>query len=238
MKIIPAIDIINGRCVRLTEGDYSTEKVYSESPLEVAKNFEKAGLSNLHLVDLDGAKSGSIVNSDVLKSISTETNLTVDFGGGVKTEADVELAFSCGASQVTVGSLAVKDQKKTSEWFERFGGEKIILGADVKDGKIAISGWKEVTDITITELIKIYIPFGLKYCICTDVSKDGKLEGVSREFYADLQEQFPEVNFVASGGVTSIEDVKMLKGMNMYGAIIGKAIYEGLLPLEELAKLC
>ncbi|WP_116787325.1 1-(5-phosphoribosyl)-5-[(5-phosphoribosylamino)methylideneamino]imidazole-4-carboxamide isomerase [Flavobacterium psychrotrophum] len=237
MKIIPAIDIINGQCVRLTQGDYAQQKTYNSDPLAVARTFEDAGLKYLHLVDLDGAKGGRIINQKVLEAIATKTSLIVDFGGGIKTDADIALAFDCGAQQVTVGSIAVKNAEKVGQWLEKYGPEKIILGADCKDRKIAVSGWQEESKRDVIEFIKDYNAKGIIDVVCTDISKDGMLAGPSFELYKEIIAK-AAVNLIASGGVTTIDDIVALKAMGCTGAIIGKAIYEGTITLKQLKDLC
>ncbi|MDA3891253.1 MAG: 1-(5-phosphoribosyl)-5-[(5-phosphoribosylamino)methylideneamino]imidazole-4-carboxamide isomerase [Salinivirgaceae bacterium] len=237
MEIIPAIDMIDAKCVRLTFGDFNQKKIYNEDPLEVAKEFEDAGIKRLHLVDLDGAKSGKIVNYKTLEKITSKTNLRVDFGGGLNSNDDLKIAFECGAKMVTGGSIAVKNREVFTQWLSEYGAEKIILGADVKNNKIAIKGWQEESELTINELIESYQANGISKIICTDISKDGAMIGPSFDLYKGLQEQYPEQNFIASGGVTTLDDVIKLKEMNMFGAIIGKAIYEGTIKLSDLSKL-
>jgi len=235
MIIIPAIDIIDAKCVRLTKGDYNQKTVYNENPLEVAQEFEAAGFTHLHLVDLDGAKSGHIVNHKVLSDITSQTNLKVDFGGGVKTDQDIELAFKCGAQQITGGSIAVKNKPIFESWLKKHTG-KIILGADVHDNKIAVTGWLETTDLDLFDFLRDYHAKGAVYVICTDISKDGLLQGSSNELYAQIMKEFPDIKLIASGGVTSEEDLIRLEEIGVYGAIVGKAIYEGRLSLETLMK--
>lgn len=237
MKIIPAIDIINGQCVRLRQGDYAQQKTYNSDPLVVARTFEDAGLKYLHLVDLDGAKGGQIINQKVLEAIATKTSLIVDFGGGIKTDADIALAFDFGAQQVTVGSIAVKDTEKVGQWLEKYGPEKIILGADCKDRKIAVSGWQEESKRDVIEFIKDYNAKGIIDVVCTDISKDGMLAGPSFELYKEIIAE-ATVNLIASGGVATINDIVALKTMGCAGAIIGKAIYEGTITLKQLKELC
>lgn len=236
MRIIPAIDIIEGKAVRLSQGDYSKKTVYNTDPLEVAKEFEGVGLQYLHLVDLDGAKAGEIINWKVLEKIAAKTSLKVDFGGGVKTNDAVRIAFECGAQQITGGSIAVKDRKTFESWISSFGSDKIILGADAKDEKIAVQGWTESTDEWVVDFIQDYKDKGVEYVICTDISKDGMLEGPSTELYKRIMDQVEDVKLIASGGVSSIEDLEKLADMNMDGAIVGKAIYEGRIPITELAR--
>jgi phosphoribosylformimino-5-aminoimidazole carboxamide ribotide isomerase len=237
MRIIPAIDIINGKAVRLTKGDYSTEKVYNENPLEVAKAFEASGIKYLHLVDLDGAKSQHIVNSKVLYEIATKTNLKIDFGGGLKTNEDVEVAFDCGASQITGGSIAAKNPTLFLEWLDRFGAEKIILGADCLNRKIATQGWQESSELDIIEFINSFRRKGIKYVVCTDISKDGMLQGTSNELYAEILQK-NNINLIASGGISSMADIDAVKQIGCEGVIIGKAIYENSISLKELTTLC
>lgn len=236
MYIIPAIDIIGGKCVRLTQGDYSKKKEYHNSPLEMAKRFEDAGIKRLHLVDLDGAKAKKIVNKEVLKDIVQGTSLQVDFGGGVQSDEDITLAFELGAHQLTGGSIAVKNPKMFESWITRFGGERIILGADAKDRKIAISGWEETTSMDLIEFIKDYHAKGVSYVICTDVAKDGLLQGPSVDLYKEILQEIPEIKLIASGGVSKLQDLEELQKTGVYGAIVGKAYYEGKISLEDLAK--
>lgn len=235
MEIIPAIDIIEGKCVRLTQGDYSQVKTYRDSPLAMAKEFEQAGIRRLHLVDLDGAKQKHIVNKEVLKSIAQGTSLKVDFGGGVQSDEDIELAFSSGAHQITGGSVAVKMPTLFESWIEKYGAEKIILGADVKGKKIAISGWEENTEVDVLEFISSYLKKGVTYVICTDVAKDGLLKGPSIELYKEIMAAIPEIKLIASGGVSNLQDLEELEKIGVYGAIVGKAFYEGRVSLTELA---
>ena len=234
MQIIPAIDIIEGKCVRLTEGDYSQKKIYNEKPLEVAKQFENAGLQRLHLVDLDGAKQKQVKNWKVLEMIASKTSLIVDFGGGIATEDDVKIVFDSGAALATVGSIAVKNEFEFVKWLMIFGADKFLLGADVKDKMIAIHGWLETTDIHILDFIENYLAKGVQQIFCTDVSKDGKLEGPSTELYKEIINKFPDLYFIASGGVASIDDLHILKDIGCKAAIVGKAIYENRISLNEL----
>jgi phosphoribosylformimino-5-aminoimidazole carboxamide ribotide isomerase len=233
--IIPAIDIIDGKCVRLTEGDYSQKKIYNEQPLEVARQFEDAGLTRLHLVDLDGAKEGAVRNWKVLEKIAGKTSLIIDFGGGIKSEKDVEIVLECGATLATVGSIAVKNEIEFLKWLPRFGADKFFLGADVKNEKITVSGWQETTNTWIYDFIEKYLNEGIRHLFCTDVSKDGKLEGPSIDLYKRVVEQFPSLHFVASGGVSSMHDLSKLVEIGCKGAIVGKAIYEGRISLAELS---
>ena len=237
MRIIPAIDIIDGKCVRLTKGDYNTKKVYNEDPLEVAKMFEDYGIKHLHLVDLDGAKSLHIVNYNILEKIAVKTNLKIDFGGGIKSDNDVRIAFESGANQITGGSIAVRNPQMFIKWLETYGNDKIILGADVKNRKISTNGWQKTDNIDIIDFIKDYESKGVKYVICTDISKDGMLQGPSTKLYSEILGN-SNVNLIASGGVTSIDDLITLQKAGCEGAIIGKAIYEGKIDLKELKKLC
>lgn len=237
MKIIPALDIINGKCVRLSKGDYNTVKVYNENPIEVARQFEESGIKNLHLVDLDGAKSGHIVNHNILNRIKHSTNLNVDFGGGLKSDIDLRIAFDCGADQVTGGSIAVDDPETFLSWVNRFGSEKIILGADCINRKIATHGWLKQANWDVIHFIKHYVQHGVKHVICTDIMKDGMLKGVSSELYKEIITKV-KINLIASGGVSSLEDLQQLKQIGCGGVIIGKAIYEGHITLKTLERLC
>lgn len=234
--IIPAIDIIDGKCVRLTKGDYETKKIYNENPLEIAKMFEASGIQKLHLVDLDGAKQKKVVNYKVLDSIASNTTLDIDFGGGVQSIKDLEKVFNSGAKQITGGSIAVKKPELFHDWLLTYGGDKIILGADARSEKIAISGWEEKTEIDIYDFLEGYISKGAKYTISTDVDKDGLLQGPSFELYKKMETKFPNLKIIASGGVSNIKDVEDLSKMNLYGVIIGKAIYEGRIKLKQLEK--
>jgi phosphoribosylformimino-5-aminoimidazole carboxamide ribotide isomerase len=234
MKIIPAIDIIDGKCVRLSQGDYAQKKVYHENPVDIAKSFEDAGLEYLHLVDLDGAKHGRVMNWKILEHICKETRLRVDFGGGIKTKAEVRQALETGARQINLGSIAVKEPEKVTIWIDEFGADTIILSADVRNEQIALHGWTETSSISITEFIAQYQSIGLSYVTCTDISTDGMLSGPNIELYQKLLVQFPAIKLIASGGVSSKEDLVKLKETGVYGAIVGKAIYEGKIPLNEL----
>lgn len=237
MEIIPAVDIIDGKCVRLTHGDYAQKKIYNEHPLEIALQFQDAGLRRLHLVDLDGAKAGAVKNWKVLETIAAKTSLVIDFGGGIKTEEDVRIVFDSGGSMATVGSIAVKDETTFTGWLEKFTPEKFLLGADVKNERITVSGWLEQTDIWVYDFIRKYVEKGITQLFCTDVSKDGALEGPSNELYKNIVDQFPQLHFIASGGVSSIDDVYRLREIGCKGVIIGKAIYEGRIELEQLREL-
>ena len=237
MTIIPAIDIIDGKCVRLVQGDYSQKKIYNERPLEVAKQFEDAGLKRLHLVDLDGAKAGSVKNWKVLETIAGKTSLTIDFGGGIKSNKDVRIVFDSGAALATVGSIAVTNKKEFAEWILAFGAEKFLLGADVKKEKIAIHGWQETSDEWVYNFIESYIELGIRQVFCTDVSKDGKLEGPAIDLYKNIIEKFPVLHFIASGGVSSMKDLDELEKIGCSGVIVGKAIYENKIKLSDLIKI-
>ena len=236
IEIIPAIDLIDGKCVRLTQGDYSQKKIYNENPTEVAKMFQDAGISRLHLVDLDGAKAQHIVNYIVLERITSKTDLIVDFGGGLKSDDDLRIAFECGASMVTGGSIAVKNPEIFTGWIEKYGSEKIMLGADVKNMKIAVSGWMEDTDIELIPFLETYQKRGISKIICTDISKDGMLEGPSIELYRDIIRKLPDVFLIASGGVSSIADIEILHDCGVPAVIFGKAIYEGKIKLKDLSR--
>jgi phosphoribosylformimino-5-aminoimidazole carboxamide ribotide isomerase len=235
MNIIPAIDIIEGKCVRLTKGDYTQIKVYNQDPLEVALMFQDAGIKFLHLVDLDGAKAQHIVNWKILEKISSKTNLIIDFGGGIKSDKDIEIAFNSGAQKITAGSIAVKNKLKVIEWIERYSSEKIILGADVKDEQIAVSGWQEQTSLNIFNFLEEYNHHGIKYCICTDIEKDGMMQGPSIDLYKKILQKNTSLQLIASGGISTINDLKQLKDLGLFGAIIGKAIYEGKISLKEIS---
>jgi len=236
MEIIPAIDIIDGKCVRLTQGDYSQKKIYNEHPLEVARQFEDAGLQRLHLVDLDGAKEGKVKNWKVLETLATKTKLVIDFGGGIKTEKDVQIVFECGGRYATVGSIAVKEQEIFNGLLKKFGADKFLLGADVRDEKLTISGWTEKTEIWIYDFIQQYTEAGVQQIFCTDVAKDGALEGPSIELYKNIIQKFPQLHFIASGGVRNIDDVYELEEIGCKGVIIGKAIYENRISIGDLKK--
>lgn len=235
MKIIPAIDIIDGKCVRLTKGDYARQIIYNENPVEVARQFEDAGLDRVHIVDLDGAKAGKIVNLKVLEDVATSTSLTIDFGGGVKNINDVGNIFDAGAAMVTIGSLAVKHPELLEEWLMEFGADKFLIGADVLDEKIKIAGWLEDAGIEITTFIANMLGLGVTNIFCTDISKDGVLEGPAIDLYKKILTDHPDITLVASGGVSNLQDVKALKEIGCSGAIIGKAIYENRVTLKELS---
>lgn len=251
MRIIPAIDIIDGKCVRLTKGNYATKKIYNENPVEVAKQFEAHGIEHLHLVDLDGAKSKHIVNHKVLAQIAAQTKLKIDFGGGLKTEADLKIAFESGAHQITGGSIAVKDKATFLGWLDQFGADKIILGADAMDEKISVSGWQEVSTEELLPFIKGYQKRGIQYVICTDIAKDGMLAGPSFDLYKKIiahtsitktvfgsnekhDVKVPGINLIASGGISTYEELPQLAKIGCEGTIIGKAIYENRISLKQL----
>ena len=234
IELIPAIDIIEGQCVRLTKGDYDQKTVYRDSPAEVAKEFEEIGFKRLHVVDLDGAKSKHIVNSEVLRRITTDTQLVVDFGGGIKTDEDIEKAFAAGASMVTIGSIAVTNPDLFMGWLEKYGAERIILGADVRHGKVSINGWKEDSSEDLLPFLKKYIDAGVKNVLCTEISKDGTLTGPAIELYQSMMTAYPELHLIASGGVSSIDDIKALEAAGIPAVVFGKAIYEGKINLNEL----
>ncbi|WP_312923052.1 1-(5-phosphoribosyl)-5-[(5-phosphoribosylamino)methylideneamino]imidazole-4-carboxamide isomerase [Empedobacter brevis] len=236
MRIIPAIDIIDGKCVRLSQGDYGTKKIYNENPLEVAKEFEDYGIEYLHLVDLDGAKSKQIINYKTLEFIASKTNLKIDFGGGIKTNDDIRIAFECGANQITGGSVAVQNPTLFQEWISRYGSEKIILGADAKDRKIVTHGWLETSELDVIDFITTYTEKGIDYVICTDISKDGMLQGTSNELYTEILAS-ADVKLIASGGVSSIDDLIKVKELGCEGVILGKAIYEGKISLHDLREV-
>ncbi len=237
MRIIPAIDIIDGKCVRLTKGDYGTKKVYNENPLEVSKEFEANGIEYLHLVDLDGAKSKHIINHKILENIASKTNLKVDFGGGLKSDDDLRIAFECGANQITGGSIAANNPDIFLKWLSTYGSDKIILGADCNNRKIATNGWLEASELDVVDFIKDYESKGVHYVICTDIAKDGMLRGTSNELYSEIVSK-SDVKLIASGGVSSMKDLELVKELGCEGAILGKAIYEGNITLKELQKLC
>lgn len=236
IEIIPAIDIIEGKCVRLTKGDYDTKKVYNDDPLEVAKMIESFGVRRLHVVDLDGAKSQHIVNYNIIEQIADHTSLVIDFGGGIKTNEDIDIAFASGASLVTIGSIAVKNPELFSEWLEKYSPAKVILGADVKNGLISINGWKEEGNDQLMPFLQKYVNQGVENVLCTDISKDGMLEGPAIELYKQIMEQFPKMCLIASGGVSCIEDIEALDAAGIPAVVFGKALYEGKIKLEELTK--
>lgn len=234
IELVPAIDMIEGKCVRLTQGDYDTQKIYNESPLEVAKQFQEAGVTRLHMVDLDGAKAGHIVNYRMLEKVASHTDLSIDFGGGLKSDDDLHIAFDCGAQMVTGGSIAVKNPDLFLSWITRYGSERIILGADAKEKKIAISGWKEGTAIDLIPFIKDYQSKGISKVICTDIARDGMLQGPAVKLYQEMQQEMPGLYVIASGGVSSMGDIERLEEANIPAVIFGKAIYEGQISLKEI----
>lgn len=234
IQIIPAIDIIDGKCVRLTQGDYAQKKVYNENPLEVARSFQDAGIQRLHLVDLDGAREKRIINYKVLEAIAAQTQLVIDFGGGLQSDEDLRIAFESGAAQVTGGSIAVKEPQTFLSWLKKFGNERIILGADARDEKIAVSGWQETTGISLLDFLEEYVAKGIKYTISTDVAKDGLLQGPATVLYQKISEKFPGLHLIASGGISAMEDILTLNAMGIYGVIVGKAIYENRISLKEI----
>jgi phosphoribosylformimino-5-aminoimidazole carboxamide ribotide isomerase len=236
ITVIPAIDILEGKCVRLEQGDYRIKKVYDADPLDVAMTFQDNGFTRLHMVDLDGARSSHVVNWSVLERLAARTLLNIDFGGGIKTDDDLRIVFGSGASMATIGSIAIRDKALFLSWITAYGPDKIILGADVKDQHIAISGWQEVTDIGIMPFLTEYTENGVKEVLCTDVSKDGMLKGASFDLYQMILEKFPAIRLLASGGITSVDDLEKLDRLGVSGAIIGKAYYEGRLSLKDLKK--
>ncbi|HEY2726856.1 MAG TPA: 1-(5-phosphoribosyl)-5-[(5-phosphoribosylamino)methylideneamino]imidazole-4-carboxamide isomerase [Parafilimonas sp.] len=236
IEIIPAIDIIDGKCVRLSQGDYQTKKIYDKSPLGIAKQFEEAGIKRLHIVDLDGAKQGKIIHLKTLEKVAAYTKLIIDFGGGIKTTEDVEAVLNAGAEMINIGSVAVTQPELVEEWITAFGANKILLGADVKDENIMISGWQQSANINIINYISAYILKGVNQFFCTDISKDGLLQGASIDLYKKILNIFPQLNLIASGGVSSIDDVEQLNAIGCSGVIIGKALYEGRIQLDELKK--
>ena len=234
MRIIPAIDIIDGKCVRLSKGDYSTKIIYNENPLEVAKSFESHGIEYLHLVDLDGAKSSTIVNYKIIEQIASKTKLKIDFGGGLKSDSDVRIAFESGANQITGGSIAIKKSELFEEWIAYYGSEKVILGADALNEKVAVFGWLENSNVDLIPFIKSYQNKGIQYVICTDISKDGMLEGPSFELYSRILSEISEIKLIASGGISTFEELPKLEKMGCEGTIIGKAIYENRITLKQI----
>ena len=234
MRIIPAIDVIDGKCVRLSKGDYNTKKIYNEHPLEIAKQYEAHGIEYLHLVDLDGAKASHIVNHKVLEDIATKTSLKIDFGGGLKTDDDLRIAFESGAGQITGGSIAVKQPNVFKNWLSKFGTDKIILGADANNEKIAISGWLEESDEELIPFVQNYLKEGVSYVICTDIAKDGMLQGPSFDLYKKMLEQLPNVKLIASGGISKFDELPKLAELGCEGTIVGKAIYENKISLKQL----
>ena len=236
IELIPAIDIIDGKCVRLSQGDYNTQKVYNESPLEVAKEFEANGIHRLHVVDLDGAKSSHIVNYKVLDQLAGHTSLTIDFGGGIKTDEDLTIAFEYGAQMVTLGSIAVKNPDLFKSWLHKFGAEKIILGADVKDNRISVNGWKEESQQELLPFLDGYTQEGIRKVLCTDISRDGMLQGPSIDLYKQIMAQFPDMHLIASGGVSGLDDIIRLDEAGIPAVVFGKALYEGRITLKDLKR--
>lgn len=236
IELIPAIDIIHGKCVRLSQGDYATSRTYSENPLDIAKEIENHGLRRLHVVDLDGAASSHIVNYRVLEEIASHTSLCIDFGGGIKGDKDLAIAFECGAQMVTIGSLAIKEPERFLGWLEQYGSEKIILGADARKGKIAINGWKDESREDILPFLEKYTSKGIEKVICTDIERDGMLQGPSTELYQSILQKLPELYLIASGGISSLQDIERLDSMGVPAVIFGKALYEGRITLKELER--
>ncbi len=236
IEIIPAIDLIDGKCVRLSQGDFARKKIYSENPLEIAKEFEAYGLNRLHIVDLDGAKRGKVTNLKILETIARNTNLTIDFGGGIKTDEDINSVFAAGAAMASIGSIAVKNAERFLAWIEKFGSEKILLGADVKGKHLAINGWQTATEIEILSFLREYFAKGVTQVFVTDISKDGLLQGSANELYAEILREIPDLKLIASGGVSKMEDIYELEKIGCAGVIVGKAIYEGRIKLEDLAR--
>jgi len=236
IELIPAIDLMDGKCVRLTQGDFDTQKIYHTDPLEIAKVFEDNGMRRLHVVDLDGAREGRIINYRVLEQIATHTTLVIDFGGGLKSDHDLEIAFSSGAQMVTGGSIAVKEPEKFISWVKRYGSQQIILGADAKDKKIAINGWQNTTDKALIPFIEAYQQQGIRMVICTDISRDGMLQGPAIHLYKEIRNTLPDIYLIASGGVSSVQDIEALEAVGVPAVIFGKALYEGKVKLKELVR--
>lgn len=234
IELIPAIDIIDGRCVRLTKGDYDQKTIYSDSPVDIAQKMKAIGFKRLHVVDLDGAKSRHIVNTAALQSITAATSLTVDFGGGIKTDNDIETAFKNGASMVTIGSIAATNPELLDTWIERYGADRIILGADVRDGHISINGWKEDSELELLQFLDRYVKRGIRNVLCTDISRDGTLTGPALPLYKDIMKAFPELHLIASGGVSCMEDIEKLDEAGIPAVVFGKAIYEGRIDMKKL----
>lgn len=234
IELIPAIDLIEGKCVRLTKGDYDTKKVYSEDPVSLAQEFEQLGFKRLHLVDLDGAKSKHVVNDKVLSEICRKTSLVVDFGGGIKSKDDLEKVYNAGAAMATAGSIAATAPDVVFAWIEKYGADKLVLGADARDGKISINGWKEDSELELTDFISTYMQRGIRNVLCTDIHKDGMLQGPNVELYSHIMQRFPDCHLIASGGVSSIEDLEALDNAGIPAVVFGKAIYEGKIDLKKL----
>ena len=236
IELIPAIDIIDGKCVRLVQGQYQQKKTYSDQPLQVARHFAGLGVRRLHLVDLDGAKAGKLVNLDILKSIAEDTPLVIDFGGGIKSDEDIQSVFDAGAAMITAGSIAVKDRAKVEKWLAEYGPEKIILGADTRDGKISINAWQEDTTLGIFDFVQGYMNLGINRLICTDIARDGMLGGTALDLYKALKDRFPSLEIIASGGVSGMEDIRELDQAGIDGVIFGKAFYEGNITSQEIVE--
>ncbi len=236
IELIPAIDLIEGKCVRLTKGEYESKKVYANDPVAIASEFEQLGFKRLHLVDLDGAKSKHVVNDQVLRDITSHTRLTVDFGGGIKTDEDIEKVFEAGATLVTIGSISVTNPERYMEWLEQYGSEHIILGADIRNGFISINGWKEDSNILLTDFLKRYMEVGTKNVLCTDISKDGMLQGTATGLYKNVMKAYPNCHLIASGGVSGMQDIEELEAAGIPAVVFGKAIYEGRLDMKELSR--
>ncbi len=236
IRIVPAIDLIDGKCVRLTQGDYSKKKIYNDNPLDVAMMFEDNGIKYLHLVDLDGARQKHVVNYHILESIKNNTNLFIDYGGGIKSGDDLNIIFECGADQATIGSVAVTNPRLMLNWINKYGPEKIILGADTKEGKIAVSGWQDISERDIFDFFEEYRANNIKYVLCTDITKDGMLQGTSMDLYKDLAGKFTTLNIIASGGITKTEEIEELNDLGLFSVVIGKALYEGQITLKDLER--
>ena len=234
IELIPAIDIIEGKCVRLVQGQYQQKKTYSDQPLQVARHFAGLGVRRLHLVDLDGAKAGKVVNLDILQSIAEDTALVIDFGGGIKSDEDIQSVFDAGADMITAGSIAVRDRVKVEKWLAEYGPEKIILGADTRDGKISINAWQEDTSLEIIDFVQGYVDLGINRLICTDIARDGMLGGTALDLYKALKDRFPSLEIIASGGVSGMEDIRELDQAGIDGVIFGKAFYEGNITSQEI----
>lgn len=234
IKIIPAIDIIDGKCVRLKQGDYEQKKVYDDDPVAVAKRFAEAGIERLHMVDLDGAKAGRVINDHILRRVVEETNLKVDFGGGIKSNDDIQKVFDAGANLASIGTIAVKNPKLLLSWLQKYGAERIILGADVLNDIVRINGWASTTEIKLFDFLTNYRWHGFKYVLCTDIEKDGMMQGSSIELYKSILDKFPAMKLIASGGVSSLEEIRQLEKIGCYGVVLGKAIYENQIALEDL----
>ena len=233
-QLIISMDIMDGKCVRLRQGNFATKTIYADDPIKIARRLEEGGIKRLHVVDLDGARAGTIINLSLLQRITSNTSLTVDFGGGVKSEEDIARAFDAGAAIVTIGTIAVTEPEHVKKWFEHFGGDRIILGVDIREGFVAIKGWEELSQLSAKDIINSFIPFGLKMIMCTDIGRDGTMEGPSYDLYKNLVALYPKLQIIASGGVSSVDDLKKLKACNVSAAVVGKAFYEGRILLEDL----